>query len=268
MKIKNIEFYVREMKRRNIPFTIEQTLYTKKIKSQKFNFEYTSQTGLNNYELALINKVRLYCAKFTEIEKIDKKRIDYIHRYNMHANRWYSNQVYELDLSSAFWEIAKKKGIINEEIYQYGLKKEISKKARLVSLGALAKRTTIIHYKDGIFTKPITKEKETAPLFFKCAEITSIIMHSLRILANKNYFFFWCDAIFFRGDNIKEILENYLIEENIKYKISKIDKLIYKDGQFTVIQQDGKKQTRNFIFEPPLKPLILPNETINVLKNT
>jgi ABC-type bacteriocin/lantibiotic exporter with double-glycine peptidase domain len=43
-------------------------------------------------------------------------------------------------------------------------------------------------------------------------------MHTLRVLANNNYFFFWCDAIFFRGNQTKDILENYLIAENINYK--------------------------------------------------
>ena len=260
MKVKEIDFYVKELKRRNIPFTIAQTLYTKKVTSDKYNFEYTKNADLNNYELSLINKVRLFCEKKTYIEKVERKNIDYIHKYLMKESRWYSDEVYELDLSSAFWEIAKKEGIISEEIYLYGQKKEISKKARLVALGALAKKTTIIKFKDGIFTKPTTIEKRTSHLFFKCAEKTSIIMHTLRILANNNYFFFWCDAIFFRGNQTREILENYLISENINYKLTKIEKLIYKDGQFTVIQPDGKKKTRNFIFEPPLKPLILHNE--------
>ena len=260
MKVKDIEFYVQEMKRRNIPFTIQQTLYTKKIISEKFNFEYTSATGLNNYELALINKVRLHCEKFTSIEYVERKYIDYIHKYPQKESRWYSNEVYELDLSSAFWEIAKKENIISEEIYLYGQKKEISKKARLISLGALAKRTNIIHFKDGKFSRPVYVEKKTQSLFFKCAEQTSIIMHTLRILSNNNYFFFWCDAIFIRGKSTLDILESYLIAENIKYKTMKIDKLIYKDGLFSVINPNDKRIERNFIFEPPLKPLILQYE--------
>lgn len=260
MKVENIDFYVRELKRRNIPFTIQQTLHTKKIISDKFNFEYTSATGLNNYELALINKVRLHCEKFTNIEYVERKYIDYIHKYPKKESRWYSSEVYELDLSSAFWEIAKKENIISEEIYLYGQKKEISKKARLISLGALAKRTNVIHFKDGKFTKPVYLEKKTQSLFFKCAEKTSIIMHTLRILANNNYFFFWCDAIFFQGNKTKDILESYLLADNINYKITKIDRLIFKDGYFTVETPEGKRKERKFIFEPPLKPLLLQYE--------
>ena len=57
------------------------------------------------------------------------------------------SRVVEVDVNGAYWEIAKREGIIGDEIYRRGL--EVPKMTRLIGLGSLATVKNVIGF-DGV----------------------------------------------------------------------------------------------------------------------
>jgi hypothetical protein len=245
---------------KKIPFKIYQTLNTTKIVTNTDTYTYTNTSGkLNNYELNLIRKVKkdaLNCQEMPATTSQDVKYIDVSKLIN--TNKVLTAELYELDLNSAYWNNALKNNFIQESTYQYGKGTRIGKKARLISLGALAKTTTIQEFNGSTYTdlKPI--KTTTKGIFFECANICSLEMNLLKILAEENFLFFWVDAVFFKGNKTKEKLETYLKAKEIDYKIIPIDKIQSnkKDATITVHSEISKKQIRKFNFTKNKKQII------------
>jgi hypothetical protein len=193
---------------------------------------------------------------------LDVKYIDVSKLIN--TNKVLTSELYELDLNSAYWYNALKNNFIAESTYEYGKGSKIGKKARLISLGALAKTTTVQKFDGSIYTdlKPI--KTKTKGIFFECANICSLEMNILKILAENNFLFFWVDAVFFRTNKTKELLETYLKEKNIDFKIIALDKIQAnkKDATITVYSETSKKPIRKFNFNKNKKT------TIKIMNNT
>lgn len=266
IKINDVQYFINLFERKKVPFTIYQTLSTTKIVTDTDTLTYTNTTNrLNNYELNLIKKVKkdaLNCLEMPSTTNLDVKYIDVSKLIN--TNKVLTSELYELDLNSAYWHNALKNNFIQESTYNYGKGTKIGKKARLISLGALAKTTTVQKYDGSIYTdlKPI--KTTTKGIFFECANICSLEMNILKILAYNNFLFFWVDAVFFRTNKTKEILETYLKEKNIDYKIIALDKIQSnkKDATITVHSETSKKPIRKFNFNKNKKT------TIKIMKNS
>ena len=260
VKIKDVNYFVNYFERKKIPFKIYQTLSTTKIITDTDTLTYTNTTNrLNNYELNLIKKVKkdaLNCKETPSTTNLDVKYIDVSKLIN--TNKVLTSELYELDLNSAYWYNALKNNFIEQSTYEYGKGSKIGKKARLISLGALAKTTTVQQFDGKIYTdlKPI--KTTTKGIFFECANICSLEMNILKILAENNFLFFWVDAVFFRTNKTKEILENYLKDKNIDYKIIPLDKIQSnkKDATITVYSETSKKPIRKFNFTKNKKQII------------
>lgn len=255
IKVRDINFYIRWLKKEGKPFILEQTLYTKKIITETQVFYYNANSGLNNYELNLIKKVKDHVSKLPEkfIPKIDAKQIQFIDKSKKFLYKSYTKDLYEIDLNSAYWNYALKEGIITEEIFNYGNGKKIRKKARLVSLGALAKLTNIVKFDGKEYGKTFTRENNFSGYFFKCAERTIYTMQILKLICGENYFLYWCDAIIFQGKETLLNCENYLKENNIPYKVIPLKKLVRQDNLIYLWDMEGKKGKRMFTFNKPKK---------------
>ena len=256
MKIRDPLFYINHFEENKIPFQLEQTLYTQKIITNDKTLFYTGKTGLNNYELNLIKRVK----KVAQISNLDLKissdHIRFIDRASYNLNKAYTSELYEIDLNSAYWEASLKLGIIDRPTFDYGKQKKISKKARLISLGALAKRTYITSFNGDSYSKLIVKESETAPLFFACAQETIRKIATLKILCENKYLFYWCDAIIFRGNENLEKCENWLKSENIPYKIIPLTKVVVNKDKINVYSNIKGKEYRYFTFQSSKKPYL------------
>jgi hypothetical protein len=260
IKIKDVQYFINLFERKKIPFTIYQTLSTTKIVTGDKLLTYTNTTNrLNNYELNLIKKVKkdaLNCTDMPSTTNLDVKYIDVSKLIN--TNKVLTSELYELDLSSAYWNNALKNNFIEQSTFDYGKGARIGKRARLISLGALAKTTTVQNFDGTIYNdlKPI--KTKTKGIFFECANICSLEMNILKILAENNFLFFWVDAVFFRTNKTKEILETYLNSKNIDYKIIALDKIQSnkKDATITVHSEIAKKPIRKFNFTKNKKQII------------
>jgi hypothetical protein len=241
-QIKNPREFVFNLKKNCIPFELTQTMFTKKIKCEfgEFNFVEFGNV-MKPKDLGFINVVKKHCTENCKKVFFDRSAIQYIGESKLKKNYNYSKDIYEIDLTGAYWNFAYKEGFITEQIYLRGL--EVPKKVRLISLGNLAKRSLYLNFDGNNYAKPVyIKSTETEHVFFKVSELTDILIRKLVIISKKDFLFYWVDAIFFQGlESLKNISE-YLESENIKFKIIKIDNVIKKEN--LIITHDEQHMTK------------------------
>ena len=244
---KDLKEYVENLKINNISFNLVQS--SSRITVIRGDFKatyYPNKLGKKN-GLYFIKKVKDYILK-NNIEYNFNLKINY-NKLNkkLILNKWYSKDLYEIDLKGAYWEFFYKNGFCSRELYLEGLK--VDKKTRLMSLGALAKQTTTFEYENGE-VKSINTDKSEATngLFFKVAYDTGVVMSNLmKLLKTDDLYFFWVDAIFFKGKKNKELIEKELKKLDLKYKIVPIKKLIRHENTVIVEDFDYKQRVFNFI---------------------
>lgn len=219
-----IEKTIEDLKRNKQKFTIEKTRSTTTLKYSNLVIKNNVGNFIKKNELGFINKVLKYCQKNEQKINVERSQISYIKQGKLKLNRVYTSKIYEIDLNSAYWNFAYKSNYISKDIYQQGLK--VSKMARLISLGNLAKTTTVLSF-DGTNYKHcgVIKSEKTENIFFSVSKQTDDIMQMLRVIASNNFMFYWVDAIFFQSDKTKNDIIEYLKELNIPYKIKEIKKI-------------------------------------------
>ena len=258
MKILNPTDIIRKLKKNKIAFVVFQTLYTKKIFSERGNYEYTApNSGLKKSDLNLIMRVKNEVNKCDNIPRLTASDVHYIDKSDFLPA--YIENIFEIDLNAAYWHFAYRNSFISEKLYKDGL--NAPKKTRLISLGALAKKTTILKFDSEKF-EPIqfAHSEKTQGAFFKVAQDTSHLMQSLKFICGNDYLFFWCDAIFLKNqtalNNCIELLES----ENFPFKIYSIDRFYSDSTRVNLISADYAQKhekknyceqwNRDFIFEP------------------
>ena len=103
------------LKENNKPHEIHKTSLTTVLKYKNLTFKETQGGLIKNNELFFINKVKKYVNEHTLGVYCDRSKINYIKEGKITKNRWYSSQLYEIDLNAAYWNFAYKFNYINEE---------------------------------------------------------------------------------------------------------------------------------------------------------
>ena len=236
--IKNWSEYIDSLVKSKIPFEVQKSTNDIKIITP-FGTEKNriATSGLPLSQLWFIKAVKQYCERLNLTFNIDRARIKYLDVGRISEQK--INNVYEIDLSSAYWNFAYREGIINTVLYNKG--QQVDKLVRLAALGSLAKQVTTMYF-DGVrwTVKGIT-EGGKADYFFRVAELTGEIMHRLKLEAGPDYLFFWVDAIFFQGDALNKI-ESVLAELNLPYKKYLIDTVEKRDGVIFVKSKQWQKE--------------------------
>lgn len=237
------------LKENNKPHEIHKTSLTTVLIYKNLTFKETQGGLIKNKELFFIQKVKKYINENTLGVYCDRSKIKYIKEGKIRKHRWYSSQLYEIDLNAAYWNFARKFNYINESLFLQG--KKVSKLTRLVSLGNLAKTTTILKF-NGENYEFIgqTRSEETEGVFFSVSLATDQTMNMLRTIADKNFLFYWVDAIFLKTEKSKKEVCEYLKSQNIDFKIKKIDKILKDDININVVD---KKGTRKFYYKQNFK---------------
>lgn len=242
LNVKNPKKIIDQLKKTNTPFKLFQTMFTMKIETGNvIYFASAENTGISKPELSFISMVKRNAEKLNNIpDAIDRDGIIYIQRGNYLKNGTLKN-CWEIDLTGAYWEFANKNKYLNEKIYQKGL--TVKKKIRLIALGVLAKRTALIEF-DGQKYLPIDfiNSEKTKNIFFHVSAETDLLMRKLIILANKDFLFYWCDAIFVKTFETAELICNYLNDENVKHKVLEIAKLKKSNTQITTWDESHIKE--------------------------
>lgn len=249
IKIKNPLDFLEQLKKKGKPFTLISTTFTKTIVTEGVEYYYSSAKELSQAELSLIKQVKDYVVNKNIKANLYGKRIHYTDKSTI-KNGEYIDKLYEIDLKSAYWNFAFKNGFISKEIYNKGNNQQkIGKKARLISLGNLAKRTISISFDGKEFEKKaIVETAGTADIFFKVSQQTDTIMNHCKFIAGNDYLFYWVDAIFIKGDETLKQISDYLKDINIDFKIVEIKKIL-KTPEFIKVWDDSRVEPRPFMFE-------------------
>jgi hypothetical protein len=254
IKIANTDTMISDLKHNGEHFKLTLTTFTKKIECNIGTFRYLSCSEIPLNEMYFIKKVKKHVLNLPQYPVVKNSDISYIKNYITGDNKTFTSQLIEIDLSAAYWSITYQDGYISKEIYEEGLK--LSKKIRLVALGALARKLTTIEFDGYSYSPPVTEPLHpSATVFFNACLKTSAIMNNLRALMPDDVFFIWSDAIFFRGyENFKKV-SDFLKKRDIKFKSFNIDKLKYKNNIAYIYSEDfakkhgGKRGLRTFNFK-------------------
>lgn len=160
--------------------------------------------------------------------------------------------VCELDVNSAYWLIAYRRGIITRRTYEKGLN-DVSKMARLVALGSLA--TVKRHYEycpetGKYIDQPAEYNPRTRSYFFDIAKELDVIM--AQIIQDYQVLFYWVDA-FILFDNHAGAVRQALDREGLPCKLIKLDRVVVTP------LKSGRKAVRVETADGKVKPFILGN---------
>ena len=242
----DFDFVLENLIYNEIDFDILYSSSKIQILENGYKYIYYPNKIKNMKDLSFIKVVKEHILNNNITCKFDKK-IQY-NRLNLSFKKsiYYKKDLFEVDLKSAYWRFAWQNDFISYEIYKQGL--SVDKKIRLMSLGALAKQSTLFEYKEGVLkSNTVIKSENTEGVFFKVAYDTDQIMRDLiRCILPKDFLFYWVDAVFLRGvDNLK-LVESRLNELDLNYKVVNIKKIIRKDNLIKVEDFDFKVRDFNF----------------------
>lgn len=272
------------------PFTLTSTSFTKKIEVDGEIYYFTSSGKLKNTDLNLIKAVKNYCEKLVtdqfddagnlikeglKIPAVDTSKIGYIKVNTKFKNAIHKRDIFEIDLKSAYWNLAYRHGFIDKKIYYKGMNlnddgtvieplfnkwgniyNHTTKMGRLIALGNLAKVFKVFSF-DGLkYSDPQdVRSFKTENIFFRCSMEVDLIMRQLIELAGSNYLFYWVDAIFVRGSETVDLICEFLTNEiGLDFKIVPIKKLVktpyyIKVWDETNLNKKGDMVPRPYIFK-------------------
>lgn len=252
ISLEDIQETIARFKKYGIPFKMR--LIGRKRETIEISVKHTKiSNNANSFpseELCFIKQVKSHIIKNKLYEKIKPRfkkesnweKIKYF-TYNKNIPMWTQEIItdaYEIDLKSAYWEIAYEDGWISKEIYEKANNKNpktgrlyMSKDTRLAALGSLARR-----YEDWEFDgkKEIFlgegRDVRTEAIWFSICDKTSRIMNQARRGAGKDFLFYWVDALFCRlsAQNVK----NVFTEMGYKSTVDKL-KYVHKEGWGMVV---------------------------------
>jgi len=264
----NINSIINQLKRDKKPFEIRQTLYTKNVTTKDTIFSHMSGSGLKMHELGFISRVKKHCDLIPKntIPDIDTQTIAYISQGSIQDGDTHRH-IYEVDLNAAFWEFAYKRLYIDESLYYQGIDK-VSKKARLISLGNLAKRTAIMKFDGKEFDRVQFEKSDTEGIFFDVSKMTADTMSNLQYMLGDDFLFYWCDAVFVKGAKALKRIKEYLECETLPYKVLNIETL--EKQEHRIIVTEPIKGQRIFTFNKPIKkqPVYAKKSKIQVLSES
>lgn len=240
--VKNIKAVREWFKHNGIKHRCIQTAGTTKIEPK--DPSYDNYIGFNVYlkrlDLTLIARVKRYVIENDIRYKKKIKNIPYVTKSMPEIQT--QRRIFGVDISRAYWYTGLFENFISKELFDEGLKKKYSKKARLIAMGQFATQPIVSDF-DGKKYKAIPQDApDTAGIFYRCAEVVNALMSTIRAVLGRDYIFYWVDCIYFYEEkNVKkvtEILDNY----GYKSQIEEIQGFFIDNERKVVTLIKGKKQ--------------------------
>lgn len=240
-KVVNIDTCINSLIRAGKKFQLNETSLSCELICDFGTFNFTANSKLKLHELGFIKMVSNHCEKLPNPKKIDRHRIKYI---DINNNFKSCKNCYEIDLNQAYWELAYRNGFLSEKIYQKGKEKTISKFARLVSLGNLAKVKYHIEFDGQQYNFLGTTESSVRDIFFNSCFETSEIMQNCKHLVSENFLFYWVDAIFVNSESAKNLVCQYLESRNLPFKIKFIPEILNNENFISCKQENPEHKNK------------------------
>lgn len=251
LRIKQTADFLTSLKENKQVFTYEATTLTERVIWQGNSYDVISGKPLHPSVLHLIQKVAKHMDELDyPYPDIDKAKVNYY----QFSKKGYFENARELDINGAYWNTAYYLGYLSQELYDYGL--TCPKKARLISLGALAKHRYIYNFDGEIFIPQPPEIGKHEMVFFHICRQLGEIMEELKYIAGGEYIFSWVDAIFLKSEKSLADINEYLQFYGMVTKTYKIDSLnisrelasVYS-AEFNEIKKLPPNYTRKF-FKP------------------
>lgn len=229
--------HVKLLRRYGTPFTQRDTNSTTRIETEDEIRIYT-ENALPMKDLSFIGRVRANCRSldpdlFPE-QSFTAKNVRY-NRFNRIAQKRYDNLT-EVDVNSAYWEIANKFGYLTPELYEEGL--EVEKTTRMIALGALATKYQYWRYEGGpkppklLTVEEDDDDRRVRSYFFHVAGHLGKIMESVANVYD-GVLWYWVDAFFVEREHAKLIPEA-LAMHGLECKEKRIDRVeveeVFRNG--------------------------------------
>ena len=227
---------MKSLKKAGKKFTYEQTTSKMIIRCSYGDFKY-EEKDLPMSDVFIIQMVKRAAQKvdLKTVPVINKKEIKY---FNTGKATGEFKNCYEVDLSGAYWEMARE--WLPDKVYKRGL--QVSKEARLYALGALAKVTIKGAFDGRRFESDKQKcyQAQTKDLFFGSAKAVGEIMDRLLQLCD-GALFFWVDAIFTTSRRDLLMIQHELAKMGLNHKYYKCEKIIADEEKITVFSKQHDK---------------------------
>jgi hypothetical protein len=193
-----VKDYIDLLKQIKMPFTIEISNYTTRIRSKNYNVHFLKQEqSLRVFAAASMIKKDLLSVK--NPPTTDPQNVEYYQTNFGYA--FYSDRVYNIDLKSAYATILYNDGFITGKTYEY--LSSLPKMDRLAAVGMCASRKNIFsHSASGAVVAEIEQVNPLSPFFFHCVKKTyDIILDCRARIFNDCFLFSWVDGIYYLNHN-------------------------------------------------------------------
>lgn len=239
--------YFKRLNNRGCEFSVIKTTYSKKIKMGPLTVIFNDDGGSDYDILPLINNVRKN-AKDYLARTSHEKRNEYIYFFDLFSLPKEEIMYSKIDLKSAYWKAALKRGIISEstdlkllESFKDRSSKEM-KGARLKALGSLATQKNIQHYAGGKMISEEIVTEDTKTIYMDICRDVDMIMRDCADKCEAVIYYYW-DCIFVPSEYKQEVLDYF---KEIKYDVSvgetKLEYIdIFKDGGGYIISKADDK---------------------------
>jgi hypothetical protein len=247
---KKMQQQIRTLTAQKIPFTYKVTNQRQIIYSPIGNYM-NKESQFPSKELNFIKQVKKHVIKNQIYKKIpnrfkkvgSKNKIKYFHYNRKYHAGSIVNNVFEVDLRSAYWETCYKMGIITEEIYLKG--KSVSKKSRLAAVGSLAKKEDVYEFDgENEIKLPDEMDPEKRPELLT-EFLWDTICHKVGKLMSKvarecksDFIFFWVDAMFVHKNSLEKVKQIFR-EAGYEFSVERC-KYIQFNNKDLIVEGKGK----------------------------
>lgn len=195
MRNGNARQFITYLRSTGIPFYLKTSNYTTSIKSDLIKTKFV-KTMQSKRTFAAFNRLKKDVKdKQPPAVNMDKLRY-FIHNFKEDA---YYEQVFNIDIKSAYATVLLNDGYITSATYEYLSK--INKQERLASVGMLASKSQTFYFCNGEPVEVSAPDISAfAPFFYHSVQRTSEIMDELKAVCGNKYLFTWVDGIYFKPD--------------------------------------------------------------------
>jgi len=206
-------------------FSVIETRHTKIIKTDKQKIFFADDIKCFK-ELALINYVKKDVKNINIEHQPELSKINfYFYNKTKQKNKEIQN-VYKLDLTSAYWQYAINEGVISDRTKKY-FDENINnfanggKKARLKALGSLATEKLVSIYIEGVQDKiDLVRNEMTRGIYIDICEKVDSVMKALTYRYRKYVIYYYWDCFFIKDsapiEKIIKDLENFGFKSKFK----------------------------------------------------
>lgn len=224
-----------------IAFRVEKTTFGVKFFTPLGDYSFFEKSSpVPMSELWFIQKVKKYAEKLSLVFNVDRSRINYLRTDNL-SEGYKCENVYEVDISSAYWNFAHREGIISDEIFS--IQDRVSKVTRLAALGSLAKLTYNLKYNGEGWKYGATTEAPKADYFFRVAELTGEVTGEMEMISGDDFIFSWVDAAFVFPESLSIVCE-LLKSKGLGFSIYKIDSIEVVKGVAKVCSKEWQEKKK------------------------